>query len=468
MNKKNLIFILIIISLILSSCKFEKYKVSNTINSPKVLKNPLEGEWLIEEQKIIPTINLEKEEDLVGESVYIKDETILIGDYFIEDINYSTKNVNAEDYLLYKYKLEPDFLRINNDRISILTIKSEDQFVLDIIMIDIDKAIVYENNKFLYINKISDQIDSKKMNIEDNRKMTSLEDPIDFSKESSRSGILLGLKERIIEDNIEKWEYRTVYIKIDDLKDIKIYEKEGILLPRKNGFYDVKIDRKIEDLISFDDISIKSKDNIEDLQIHDSNFLKEILYIGNDYISLENTNHMGEKTLRVYPLDYLNEDKNLLLSEALDKETINRIWKDIKIKETEKTKIYFDEKDFGLMRRNGYWILVGNVKYKLNGEKKKEDYNIRAVTPNSIVNYDELSIPWSYIKTKVPDLVDAFTSPNGDILIVQTYNKIKGYHISNNIIMDKEIFNIEINTRESIIMNEWAIGLYTDLWEDEF
>lgn len=469
MNKKLIIIFLIILSLILSSCVFEELKISNTINSPRILKSPIQGEWVLEQYKEMPFIEREIKTNIIGEVAYFKDDFIVIGDYFSDKISYSTKNVKTEDYLLYKYKLQSDYLNIEQDRITILSIYSNKQFVLDAIIINKEQIIISINNKFLYLRKTSDHFESKDIekytNIEKN--VTGLEKIIDLKEESTKTGILIGLKKEIIENNVKKWDYRTIYLKINDLENIETYQVKDILLPRKTGFYDVEIKRNKSLKEPFDSIIIKPRDEIENLQVHNSVFLKNILYIGNDYISIENTKDKVDSFLRVYPLDYLNEDKSLLLSEALEKENIHRIMQDIKRKETERTRIHFNERDFGLIRRNGYWTLVGIVNYKSGEEEEKEDYNIRAVTPNSIVNYDELSIPWSYIKTKTPELVDAFTSPNGDILIVQTYNQIKAYPIINNKIIDKEILKIDIDPRESIIMNEWAVGRYTELWKDE-
>lgn len=469
MNKRKWMILILLSCLLVSSCGSEELKVSNTIKSPKLIKSPIAGRWILEEYRQMPAVEEEGSNKLIGQPALFKDNMIVVGDYFSENVTYSTKNVESEDYLLYKYKLKPDYLDINLKRLDIVSIYSDQQFILEIIKIKEDEIIIYKDNKFLFFKKQAEYVTDKEIKtyIDIEKNLSGLLKIKDLSDESSKAGILLGLKKELVEDDLKYWEYRTIYLKFNDLEKVEIYELDDILLPRKTGFYDVKVRREKSESSSFDEISVESRDERESLLTQSSNFMKNILYIGNDYISIENSKKGRNEFLRIYPLDYLSEKESLLLSEALDKETLNRIKKDIKRNEKEEVQKYFDERDFGLSRRNGYWTLIGRVDYKDNGLVKNEDYNIRAVTPKSIVNYDELSIPWSYIKTKIPELVDAFTSPNGDILIVQTYNHLKAYPIRDNKIINEEIFDLEIDGRESIIMNEWANGIYADLWEEK-
>lgn len=67
MNKKLIIIFLIILSLILSSCVFEELKISNTINSPRILKSPIQGEWVLEQYKEMPFIEREIKTNIIGE-----------------------------------------------------------------------------------------------------------------------------------------------------------------------------------------------------------------------------------------------------------------------------------------------------------------------------------------------------------------------------------------------------------------
>lgn len=69
---------------------------------------------------------------------------------------------------------------------------------------------------------------------------------------------------------------------------------------------------------------------------------------------------------------------------------------------------------------------------------------------------------------KVPEAIDAFTSPNDDIIVILTHNNILVYLIDEGEIADIPVAKIKLKTAERVVMAEWAIGRYPVLWEEEF
>ena len=127
-----------------------------------------------------------------------------------------------------------------------------------------------------------------------------------------------------------------------------------------------------------------------------------------------------------------------------------------------------NEESFGLFRRNGHWIFKGRFNFIENTKYVYKDFNIKSIPPKEVVYYDELSIPWSAIKMKVPEAIDAFTSPNDDIIVILTHNNILVYLIDEGEIADIPVAKIKLKTAERVVMAEWAIGRYPVLWEEEF
>ena len=162
--------------------------------------------------------------------------------------------------------------------------------------------------------------------------------------------------------------------------------------------------------------------------------------------------------------DIMGETGREALIEGFNKEIVSSI------KDGSKGLLNFipKEESFGLFRRNGLWILKGRVNYIKNGNYMYEDFNIPAIPTQEIIRYDELCIPWKEIKNKRADAIDAFTSPNEDIAIVVTRNEILVYPIEENTIGNEPIGRIELKQGEKIVMAEWAIGRYPQLWEKEF
>lgn len=316
------------------------------------------------------------------------------------------------------------------------------------------------------------------------------------SEQGVNSGILLGLKSLSLEeerDGLENWNYRTIFIRSADKTIVSIQEMENILLPRMTGFWKVEVEReeidgKVNDKILAypinrgSDISIEVKDEVMLKMAHetiDSNkTIKNILFLGNDYISIENIyyRNKGQRYLELYPIDNIDEGTPVKISDILGevgKEAlIEGFNMDVvsRIKDSNKGLLNFIPKEdsFGLFRRNGLWILRGRANYIKNGNYVYEDFNIPAIPSREIISYDDLYIPWKEIKAKKPEALDAFTSPNEDIIIIVTRNEIFIYPIENNTIGSEAIGKVQLHPGEKIIMAEWAIGRYAQIWEKEF
>src|SRR5699024_695221 len=140
-----------------------------------------------------------------------------------------------------------------------------------------------------------------------------------------------------------------------------------------------------------------------------------------------------------YPIDNITKVKPLMISDVLGevgKEAfIEGANKEI-LREKEEYKnslidLKPNEESFGLFRRNGYWIFKGRINFVEDGIYRYENFNIKTIPQKEIVYYDELSISWNRIKSKVPEALDVFTSPNEDIAIILTHNNIFVHTLEN-------------------------------------
>ena len=84
-----------------------------------------------------------------------------------------------------------------------------------------------------------------------------------------------------------------------------------------------------------------------------------------------------------------------------------------------------------------------------------------------MVSYDELIIPWDAIKLAMPDAIDVFTSPNDEFIIVITSSHIVICNIEDGGIINNPVAKIKIPYGSSVVMSEWAVGRYANLWENE-
>lgn len=487
MRHLKLIFILISM-FFLTSCGIDDGNIKEKIDAPNNINPPIEGKWIIENYIADDSqkdLNIEKIENFVGmEGLFHKDAFVL-GDNFSLEPSFKLKKVKAYDYLLYKYKKDPKSLGIEDTQIKIITISNQNQLIYEFIKLDEDNILLYMEDVFFKLEKVADQVSMEEINRYINIEETMQRSVNSIDTKQKDSGILLGIKTPNYDEDkdIPNWEYKTIWISRQKEDRIKAYELEGLLLPRKNGFYLVDMEREINEDFVRDKVSLspyleknEKKQNEVEYKLSrqlsnrkNSSILRNILFVGSDYISIENIElkNKNKKTLEIYALDNLENNKPIKLSDILgeegrdvfEKEAENLLPLDVKSK--------IDEKNVGLVRRNGYWIINGRVNYIQNEEELYKDFNVKAIPPKEIISFDELAIPWNKLKLKFPEIVDVFSSPNEDFMIIVKKDKLIIYEIENNTIkLENPLREISIKNNSSIVMSEWALGKYTDRWEN--
>lgn len=495
MKKILLLLILIITMFSIISCNIDNIELSDNIEAPKNINLPISGKWRIEDYLLNASsvMDEEKAESYIGIEALFHNELITIGDDYCTEPSFRIKNVDTDEYLIYHHKVTSEFLNIEADEIEIVSITGEEQFFYEFIKASEDTIIVNIDGVFFYLNKISEEVEYDGAVTEQFTENILFDTAEASDEDALRTGILIGLKSLDLEskaEGFEKWNYRTIFIRANNKEIVSINEMENILLPRRTGFWKVSVDReekdgKINDKIvaypvnkplhTESDNEIEVKTEVEDNKTE--NTIKNILYIGNDYISIENIHYRnkGERFLEFYPIDNIGKFKPLIITdvlgeigkEAFDEGVNKEILKDKEEYKNSLIDLKPNEESFGLFRRNGLWVFKGRINYVENGIYSYENFNIKAIPPKEVVYYDELSIPWNRIKSKIPEALDAFTSPNEDIAIILINNDIFIYTIEDGEISNKPIESIKLKPSEKIIMAEWAIGRYPKLWEEE-
>lgn len=491
MKKVGFIFILICIIIFVSSCEFGNIDTGEKIIPPKNNLSPIYGQWRIKKFKS-GNVNAMNEDDArkyLNKTAIFNDKIAAIGDDFCLEPSYKIKNVNAADYLWYQYKISPDYLGIKDKNIQIMTITSEDQFFYEFIMLS-DKEILTDINGMLfYLKKESNVVEDEKIN-EYITKEDGLIGESDLDNdEVFRSGIVLGLRylDKTKDDEYDQWQYRTIWISSKDRNIDKIYEVENLFVPRKSGFWKIEVKREKKngnqkDIIysyPFDKETMVEGENLLESESSSTGkkvVLKSILYVGNDYISTERIDKAPKNTskLQVFPVDNIEkgipvkisdlagENGKNALNEGFSKNLLNNVDK------SEYMNIQPDEENFGLFRRNGHWIMKGRINFIKDNKSSYSDFDIKTIPPKEMVNYDELCLPWNEIKLKVPEAVDAYTSPNKDMAIIIANNNILVYFINNGELSKEPAKRIKLRDGESVVMSEWATGKYIYKWDEEF
>lgn len=505
------IFIIIMVAIYLSACNYNEFTAANKISSPKIEPSIL-GKWKVETYKYL---NTDAPEDTsiklwVDKIIKFNKDIIVSPNNTYVNPKYKLKVVNSLEYIYNKYNTIPENLGIEDKEIQVVTIACSNNYFIELIMLNEDKAILEKNSTLYYLSRVEQKDNNKDSNTVNkekkfNRGITIKPSDLINSNKTMKyqSGIILGLKSYIEEDydypygaKKEKPKtpvYRTLWISYDgEVKEIK--ELPYILLARKNGFWEVnskriKGDNYFYDLISAAPIGKNSKVKTpsEDF-IKNSSFYteKSIDFISNDYISLDvkgEGNRNDEEhpyqysLLNTIPIDtiYSGEDRAITISEAIGDKGVDALKVAVQGNAKDKgNNKNFELKDaeqfnsFGLARKNGKWIMKGRVNFsKDNLSYNYGDFEIPILMPETLLKYDSIFTAWSKIKQSVPQAQDIFSSPNKNMSIIVTDGKLLIYPITENSLEEKPIKEIKLKDDETVIMAEWATGEYVDMWRDQ-
>ncbi|MCT4607291.1 MAG: hypothetical protein N4A64_14540 [Marinisporobacter sp.] len=474
--KKGIILWLILLvgTIFLQGCMDIKLDVGKSIQAPKNKVIPIKGTWKVEKYKA------EKDDGqiLLGKTAIFSERVAILGEEICEEPEYKVKNVDAKDYFLYTHKSAYNDIKVDGEKIEVISITSKDQYFYDFIRVKDRELIVCMEDEVYYLSKISDATNEERID-----KYLQNKNRNEEKNESNLvgSGVLIGLGS--LQDEKKEEIYRTVWIAAENKKLYPIKEIKELFVPRKSGFWMVGKNQTIQEEVKTDEIfsySIapnKVKENIEykEKNVYKQHEVKEnvkrqILFVGNDYIATA----YGKDIKNLAGLEMLlvdnvkegikisdvvgNEGKDIFFNSAkgalskLDISEVNSFYKP-------------REKDFTLARRNGHWIMKGRL-YNKKGENKFLEFNIQMIPPYKIVHYDHLYVSWNEVKKRVPQAKDIFTSPKKDIALVVTKEAIYVYAIKDNQLSYKYMKKIDLKENERIVMAEWATGSYVDRWND--
>ena len=490
--KKIILIITLLLSIVfMTSCNIDDGPAVDRIKAPEINISPITGKWILSSNINESTSgNSELKADLhLNKEVLFHKDGVVIGEDFSTEPTFKIKTVDAYDYLLYKYKTTPISLGIEDSNITVITILNENQYFYEFIKYGEEELIVKIEDSFYKLTKVVDEVSIDEINRYIDVEKNTIRALNIAEVNEQQSGVLLGIKIPSYDEKgqLADWKYKTIWINSLNNKIIGVYELEDLLVPRKNGFWMVKVNRiyngLIQDEISAtplfklsntftidDDINLfsSSRPNLEE-DLSSVAILNNIQFVGNDYISIEKINKFDEekKTLEVYSLDNIDERKPINLSDLIGEDGKRIFIEGAQSVVSIDSQITLNEENVGITRKSGYWTFKGRVNFVQNDEELYKDFNIKAIPPKEMINYDSHIISWNELKMNIPETIDAFSSPNNDIIIVSTYSHLLIYNIFDGNLNTVPIAKIELPENSSIVMSEWSIGRYPTIWQNE-
>lgn len=481
LRNNKFVFVLLVFLFISSlvGCKGIRDRNSEKVSIPINKSIPIAGKWKVNDN------SGKNESKYINGYAEFSDKGVLFGGDFFASPSYKIKRVNADEYFLYHLGIDNLEYKSEDGLIKVITVTSGNKYLYEFAIISNDKLIARVEDTVLYLNKVSGKLDNDLLSKTVKGKSSSVDTIIDESFKEKDSGVLLGIKylKGTEYNGAPQYGYKTLWISSKKGKLSDVLEMDNILLPRKYGFYMVTSETKQGDLNYEDQIKVVNQSETkevalkeEDKKITDyKNISKNILFAGNDYISLDVTKGNEadpnyESRLILEPVDNLSDSNGVKISDICGEEGLKRMNEAISTSLNDGKSILeeADSGNFGFVRRAGHWYIKGRLSYENETEKKYKDYNINVKIPSKVVFYDTLFVPWTSVKDKIPDASDIFTSPSGNLAIIIAENKVMVYGINGGELEETPKCKITINNYESIVMAEWCTGNYTDYWEKAF
>lgn len=245
MSKFKLSIIMILTMIFLSACNINETNIDDRLKAPKNEIPPLEGKWTVTDYIPISEAKSKEEDEYMGQPALFHRDAMIFMDYYSVEPSFKMKKVNAIDYLLYKYKINSVSLGIETKDIEVFTIYDDNKLLMEIIKDGKENVLLHIEDGFY---KIEETVE--KLSVDEIYKYIDIEK--DYAKdfkdeeiENTNSGILLGVKTSNFDEKskVSDWSYKTVWINTEDGKFKETYEINELLLPRKNGFWEIDVNR---------------------------------------------------------------------------------------------------------------------------------------------------------------------------------------------------------------------------------
>jgi hypothetical protein len=521
-HKKYIVLLPMIVLLLiaLTSCSTSKISYTAEISPPEKNTVSLYGTWIVE-KTLVPLnfIDLKNNSSsLIGTSLSFTKDKAEINSSEYYNLNYKIKSVSAEDYFINNYKLNPKTIAINSTSINVITLSSENIFLNNFAFINEDSIVTSFNDVLYYLKRVSSTVLTENSNSKVSEFIESIsptmtssladtqseifEKKASIENNSTQSGILLCMKSYeekdykipySLTDNVSEPTYRTLWISFNGYYMNPIEQIPSILLPRKTGFWELAITRivntnYVKDYISTYPINSKvsNKNKIPDLTSDvQFNHLIDINFIGNDYLSLNYTGAGFDKgtsesynyqLMRMVSIDTLfsHNETSISIKKILGESGYTALQEgaiafltsvDDKTKNSLESTV--DELSFGVYREKAQWLLKGRLNIVDKAAKGNyADFSIPMVPSKELVSFDTLYPSWLSIKEKVPDAVDAYSSPIENFIVILTSKKILLYSMDKGILSNSPLSSFDIKEGEIPVMSQWATGNYVDSWSE--
>lgn len=494
MNKRNLLLALCFLFL-LCSCELIDYRKTEQVETPTNNTPPLTGEWRVEDIILDPHAYRPevRMNHFMDKRAFFSQEIVAFFEDYALNPGFRMRKVELNAYLSHFYNVQSEEIGLENREVTIVSVFGEDKLPYEVIKYGEEKLVLYHQNSFFFLTKVSDEVTKEKVDVYIQEKLEEPAMLTDSYSITPSSGLLLGVRvpKRTV-DSVETYEYKSVWIAIEEKDTPSVLQMEDLILPRKRGFFwKVGVDRYEEDGILLHKlfaIRMGEKDGHSTVKRNYGNsefdailenkrlpslpvvlpLIERVDYAGNDYIALERKNYVtGQSERRMVTVEKLGTEDYVSFRDLAKKSTGELITNSSLRQLEREGNFTISDYDYGLERWSGHWTFFGRAQLE-NSTKNYQDFYLNFFPPKEVVLYDEHKLSWSMLQSTFPDMTDAFSSPTDGVVVIRKGNALFVYPMDNRIIRDKILMKVELPENSEIVLSEWAIGRNTDLWTKFF
>lgn len=409
-----------------------------------------------------------------GLGVYLNKDRIIIGTDSVENPNMKVMRVKTYEYFLTRYRIAPEAVGLSDDELMVYTATDAKGFALRIYRLNEDKIAVERNNILLYFNR-TDRLADTNIRVSTDSLGNPVKPPV-----SNANGVLIGLRSaRTVTGGVPgPSRYRTLWIAYERGEPLKIYEVPDILFPR-DVFYSLKVDRQENLDVIRESVEIR---NLADQSVvaqaappAGMSRLTDVTFISNDYFSavsglypdrqfgpmqFYSTRSVSKPNLdqRVAITDLFGpEGRNVMASAAENAFAGKEPAELAALGELDLT-------SFILKRYNGRWIYEGRINAVDPASEQHLIYPMNLRDNFRVYRFDALTPRWSDVKSRVPDAIDAVSSPENFFTVVRTKSRLLVFRLlDNGQLAPEPMARLELD-EEEIMMHEWARGNFVSEW----
>lgn len=162
-----------------------------------------------------------------------------------------------------------------------------------------------------------------------------------------------------------------------------------------------------------------------------------------------------QNSLAIIPIESTQSESPLTLEQIYKKDAIEEIKNNIA---GNFEKMYYDNTNIGIIRRNGYWVLVSRLFYYSGNKIKNFEVSLRNANNKIFANENTQSISITEINQLFSNVEDFTTSQDRNFAIVKTREAFKFVNFRDNKLGIEKIATLQMDNAK-IIMNKWYYGV---------